>query len=470
MRYETIFILYLIYGFVYIFLGIVIFQVKFIELTGFSFMKKLPLLGLFGFFHGLSEWVTLLQVSSLYNSYTVPLTLLKELLKVASFYFLLKFSLKLILDSLSLDRSTKKTTKYLLLIPTLLLILWIVQFLYFIGFHGVSYYVSHRTLSIIIMRYFMALPAGMLGFVGFLHMGLNTSNKNGMKIGVWFYGLGTTFFLYGIIDGLFVRKMDFFPANFFHHQLFFQLTGLPIQSIKILIGSLMIFHVIKIIHVFEARKKLIIEDRFSKEIIARTKDRMNQEIHDHIIQKMFGASLKIDAFLTTSHEDYLLSAQEDLKCGISEARDIIKNNTVEIFGSRDLLELINDIIQQKKNETTLEITVSNHIPPFSHGKLTRTSTRQICYILQEALTNSIKHSQGKTLEISLADTDDFFILEISDDGIGFDPTKKLSSKETEHMGINIMKKRAQDIDGKISIISDHGGVRIQLKKKWEAFI
>ena len=42
-------------------------------------------------------------------------------------------------------------------------------------------------------------------------------------------------------------------------------------------------------------------------------------------------------------------------------------------------------------------------------------------VLQECLTNIIKHSEASNAEIHLSLQDDFLVLEVRDDGVGFDP-------------------------------------------------
>lgn len=470
MSTEMIFILYLIYGFTYIFLGIIILQLKNIELSGFSIIRKLPLLGLFGLIHGLSEWVTLAQISGIYNEYNGYLLFFKEVFKVLSFYFLLKFSIKVVPENIDESKDKIRIRTYLNYVPLLLLLSWLIRFIYLYSVHGFQYLESNRAGSIIIIRYLMSLPAGIIGFIGLYLAGRKIKSMYGQKLYIWFYGLGTTLLIYGVMDGLFVREMEFFPANVINHNLFFRLTGIPIQFMKILIGILMIFYVTQIIRVFEKEKKAIIEERFAAKIIANTKEKMNREIHDHIIQKMFGASLKIEAYLGNTNTEYLESAKEDLKNGIGDARDIIRSSSDQIFHATDLSELVQGLLNDKKKEAAFGITFENHIPQLSHGRVSSETARQICYILQEIMTNAIKHSKAEKVSVRLYEEYDVFIMDVKDDGTGFIRKKEDrtdAEDEGKTLGIDIMKKRAKEIDGKIIIESDTKGVRVKLIVKWE---
>ena len=74
-------------------------------------------------------------------------------------------------------------------------------------------------------------------------------------------------------------------------------------------------------------------------------------------------------------------------------------------------------------------------------------------IFQESLTNVVRHSNAKKLEVSLEHIDNNFILTISDDGKGFDK-EKISDKRT--LGILGMKERTTMIGGTYEINSVPG--------------
>jgi two-component system sensor kinase FixL len=64
-------------------------------------------------------------------------------------------------------------------------------------------------------------------------------------------------------------------------------------------------------------------------------------------------------------------------------------------------------------------------------------------IAQEALNNATKHGHAKTVVIALESSDGIISLRVSDDGIGFDPTRSA----LRGMGLNIMRYRARMIGG-----------------------
>lgn len=78
-------------------------------------------------------------------------------------------------------------------------------------------------------------------------------------------------------------------------------------------------------------------------------------------------------------------------------------------------------------------------------------------IAQEALTNIQKHSNAQHAWILLEQAENNMILEISDDGQGFDVTSALrTTVQTGHLGLATMHELAMSIDGNLKIISTLG--------------
>lgn len=81
-------------------------------------------------------------------------------------------------------------------------------------------------------------------------------------------------------------------------------------------------------------------------------------------------------------------------------------------------------------------------------------------IAQESVNNAIKHGQPKNIRISLNQDDNAIVLEISDDGSGFDslnPNDERSELVARGYGLDIMKYRAGMIGGTLVVTSSVGG-------------
>jgi signal transduction histidine kinase len=81
-----------------------------------------------------------------------------------------------------------------------------------------------------------------------------------------------------------------------------------------------------------------------------------------------------------------------------------------------------------------------------------------CYrVVQESLTNVIRHSRARCVRVELAQSEAYFQISVSDDGIGFDVEEVLSGTSAgAHMGVLGMRERLSLVGGTLSIESRPG--------------
>ena len=78
-------------------------------------------------------------------------------------------------------------------------------------------------------------------------------------------------------------------------------------------------------------------------------------------------------------------------------------------------------------------------------------------ILQEALTNAAKHGHAETVDIGLQIANGILMLEVKDDGVGFDPQAIMSREDPlSGLGLKSMRERVEICRGTISIESGAG--------------
>ena len=74
---------------------------------------------------------------------------------------------------------------------------------------------------------------------------------------------------------------------------------------------------------------------------------------------------------------------------------------------------------------------------------------EIYGIATEAMNNSLKHSRADLIKIDLEVKDNEVMLEISDDGVGFD----MSERDIGGIGFSSMRERSNRINSQLEIIS-----------------
>jgi two-component system sensor histidine kinase DesK len=93
------------------------------------------------------------------------------------------------------------------------------------------------------------------------------------------------------------------------------------------------------------------------------------------------------------------------------------------------------------------------IKPSTEYEVTSQKRRNIFLVVKEALHNIIKHSQAKNVFLSIKELHGQMLIEIKDDGIGFDVTQIEKGN-----GLNSMQKRMESIGGFLAIESEKGTI------------
>jgi signal transduction histidine kinase len=125
-------------------------------------------------------------------------------------------------------------------------------------------------------------------------------------------------------------------------------------------------------------------------------------------------------------------------------------------GLEDLLQQLGEAVTGRTGvPVTVEVEGRCELPDELHVAFYR--------IAQEALNNVVKHARASQVDVGLHCTPnlDSITLTIQDDGRGFDP----DDVSPEHMGLNIMRERAEAVGARLEIASQVGqGTRLTVTK------
>ena len=84
-------------------------------------------------------------------------------------------------------------------------------------------------------------------------------------------------------------------------------------------------------------------------------------------------------------------------------------------------------------------------------------------IAHEALHNAVRHAHADHVTVRLAGADGRLVIEVSDDGVGFDP--HAPDVRSRHLGLTSMEERARESHGRLKIHSAPGRgttIRVEL--------
>ncbi|MCA9212835.1 MAG: response regulator [Planctomycetales bacterium] len=206
------------------------------------------------------------------------------------------------------------------------------------------------------------------------------------------------------------------------------------------------------------RKRLASRQRqLEKQIVNVLSDeqiRIAQELHDGIGQSLSGLAMLargLSRRLQTLSEAESQQAA-DLAKGIQdtsrELRQIMRGlNPLEIesYGLRDALQRHCDRVR-----TSAGVSVRLHCD-FDATQISATAASHLYRIAQEAMHNATRHGEASSIRVSLVQQTDRCILQVLDNGNGFD-----STTEYEGFGLRIMAYRISLMRGKLEVHSKIG--------------
>jgi two-component system, NarL family, sensor kinase len=201
------------------------------------------------------------------------------------------------------------------------------------------------------------------------------------------------------------------------------------------------------------KEKELMQSQFQQELLRtqleiqeHTLKTISEEIHDNIGQVLSLAKLNLNTLPNSSEQKI-----QDTKNLVSKAINDLRNLSHSLHG---------DIIAELGLQQSIanELTIIESTKAFeTEFKITGTvfkldpKKEMILFrILQEALNNCIKYSAAKKITVLLQYLPQLFILQVQDDGKGFDATQNIG------IGLKSMLNRTQLIDGTFNLQSTEG--------------
>jgi signal transduction histidine kinase len=195
---------------------------------------------------------------------------------------------------------------------------------------------------------------------------------------------------------------------------------------------------------FNVRRMSILDER----------ERIGMDLHDGIIQSIYGVGLTLENARAVLREDpdfandRLLKAMEDLNRTIRDIRNYILDLRPRQLHGESLIEGLGRLVSEFRQNTRIEVSLAGPKEPLTD--LLPVNAMALFHICQEALANIAKHSHASKVTIDLWSTSDRALLEIQDDGDGFDQEK--TSKSVGH-GLANMQTRVANVGGDLDIIT-----------------
>lgn len=471
MPLSPITIIYFFYGLAFFSMGLLV-MIEGGRASDLRLQRALRPLAAFGLVHAVHEWLDMYDGIANLLGQTTPVYIRGLQMAVLTFSFL-----SLAAFGSYLITTMPSAWRLMLLIPLGLETIWA---------FGIFILRSKYPATVIWdvadvwTRYSLAIPAAALAAVGlvaqqrvFRQSGLISFGRDSLWAAV-------AFAWYGIVGQMFTQATPLFPSNFINQELFISAFGFPVQLFRAGMAILASIFVIRFLRSFQVefdRKLANLQDARVKEAEQREtlrgelfkrvvtaqeseRQRIARELHDETGQALTAIGMGLRGLATTLKTNGTSGrAQETLRHlegltthSLTELQRLIADlrpSHLDDLGLPAALRWYANVIQERAAlHTHVEIRGQEH-------SVSSAAKTALFRIVQEALTNVVKHAVAENANIYLTFESDGVSVKIIDDGQGFEPRSNQSGQRIS-WGLKNMEERASLLGGKLTVKSHLG--------------
>ena len=427
-----------------------------------------PLAG-FGIVHALHEWF---QMFVLMGHFDIGQISSAISISILSFSFI-----SLAASGSFLLANTEVSRRLILLIPISLEAIWV-----FGLYHFRDQYTGDLLWRIADSwtRYVLAVPASLLTSIGLVAQQRAFRRSGLIRFGRDALWAAVAFGWYGLFGQVFAQATPIFPTNFINQDLFQDIFGFPIQLFRALTAFAAAIFVIRFLRAFqaetdakiaelqhaqleEAQQREAMRGELFRRVVAAQeaeRQRIARDLHDETGQSLtaIGMGLRgLSGKIGTRNKNALNTLQklESLSAdSLKELQRLIADLRPSHLDDLGLSAALRWCANRMQEHTHLNIRVDIHGEEYDLDEAHKIA---IFRIVQESINNVIKHAQADTINIHVQYTDKNIVINVLDNGIGFDLEEvKQRRAKRPSLGLAGMEERTALLGGKMSIMSRPG--------------
>lgn len=176
--------------------------------------------------------------------------------------------------------------------------------------------------------------------------------------------------------------------------------------------------------------------------------RIERDLHDGAQQRLVALGVRLRLLETqvgdgSPHKEVIALLIVELEEAVEELRELAHGIYPPLLQSRGLTDALSAVARR------MPVVVSTDLAAV--GRLDRSVETALYFTAMEALTNAVKHAGGADITLTLGRRESSVVLEVVDDGPGFEP-----GTETYSRGTNHMVDRLAAVDGSLKISAAPG--------------
>lgn len=197
-----------------------------------------------------------------------------------------------------------------------------------------------------------------------------------------------------------------------------------------------------------AEQRLVIADN----AISKERNRILQDIHDGLGSRLINLLLE-----ARTGQIAIKNLSIDLQACLEDLRLLVSG---QFLGDVSLTEALEEFcLRAARNLRGVGVLLIYDIAQFEREDLTSQTTINILRIVQEMVSNTIKHAQATECRITVERLDGELKISVQDNGVGFDLSTDAFRMKRGMLGIN---KRIRELKAQSTWLSDATGTRLDL--------
>jgi signal transduction histidine kinase len=179
--------------------------------------------------------------------------------------------------------------------------------------------------------------------------------------------------------------------------------------------------------------------------------RLSMELHDEAGQALTALKVNLALVRSSLPPGDLPKKMDDAihitECTMDQLRSLAHNLRPPALDTVGLNQTLHDYCQRVARQSDLHVTYQGLDVPDLPGHCQISLYR----VLQEALTNVIKHAEARRVQVRLRQEDGATVLDVQDDGRGFNQDPAPGENQVEGIGLLGIKERMEALGGKVEI-------------------
>lgn len=204
------------------------------------------------------------------------------------------------------------------------------------------------------------------------------------------------------------------------------------------------------------RSQLAVAERAAG--VAEERARLAREVHDTLSQSLSSIIMLLHAAQrsgpgSTTGVERLEQARQAAEEALAETRGFIHALVPPSLRTGGIAEALGRLARQTEDTTGLSVELT---VPQDTGSLPTPVEAALLRIAQGAMANVVQHAHAARVDVTLTRLDDEIILDVVDDGVGFDPDQLTTSRDRPPFGLVAMRERAADLGGTLVVETSPG--------------